>query len=218
MESLEKYADFFEAAYPDYADARYSKIRMALSLYDGEGAEDFVMSSDFERAVALMLPVILIKNYKSQIPFPENIPAVIKAFFMVKTARVNPDDIFEQLRPAFSHLLSLQGFQLPTVSAVLHFFHPAHFPIVDRNVQSACELLIRQHPESFAGYAPPVMPAPGTSIDNKLKKYLDFIRVIDRIMELHPPGVLSERYREMDKALMVLGVSELRNKAEALSL
>ncbi len=76
-------------------------------------------------------------------------------------------------------LLKLEGFQLPTVSAVLHYCHPNAFPIVDVNVEAACALLKEQHEMDFVNLNKPTLPASNTSVKNKKGKYLAFIVFIN---------------------------------------
>lgn len=217
MENLERYAAQFDAEYPDYADARYSQISEMMARYDSEAVEALISSGAFKEFVALILPVIAIKNYKTQVPFPEDVLAVVEAVVLARKAAIDAVDRFKELETSFNKLVAIQGFQLPTISAVFHFSHPESFPIVDRNVQAACEILIDRNSE-LSGYECPMIPAPGTSAANKLKKYRYFIQVIDGIRAAHPESAVKNSYRNMDKALMVLGSPELRKKVEAVSV
>lgn len=217
MENLERYAAQFDVEYPDYADARYSEISAMMARYDSETAEALIASDSLKECAAIILPVIAIKNYKTQVPFPEDVLAVVAAVVMARKATIDAADRFENLKIPFNRLEAIQGFQLPTISAIFHFSHPESFPIVDRNVQAACEILIDRNPD-LASFECPIIPAPGTSAANKLKKYRQFVQVIDGIKAKHPDSTVKNDYRSMDKALMVLGSPELRKKVEAVSV
>lgn len=213
MESLERYAAQFDAEYPDYADARYSEISAMMAQYDSKEAEVLIAGESFKKFVSIIRPVIAVKNYKTQVPFPEDVLAVVEAVFMARKATIDATDRFKNLEIPFNKLEAIQGFQLPTISAIFHFLHPQSFPIVDRNVQAACEILIDRNAE-LAGLDCPIIPAPGTSAVNKIKKYRQFVQVIDRIKAAHPESTVRNDYRSMDKALMVLGSPELRKKVD----
>ncbi|UWF51526.1 hypothetical protein NYP20_11390 [Pseudomonas sp. N3-W] len=216
MENLDKYAEQFDSSYPKYADARYSEVLALVARYDSNAASKVLASESFKQALEMILPVISIKNYKSQIPFPEDIFAVVETVLSVRKVTIDASDRFNGLKPLFNKLVTIQGFQLPTVSAVFHFCHPEHFPIVDKNVQAACKALIDRSPE-LAGYKYPQLPASGTSAANKLKKYRQFIQVIDKVQDLHLEKQKINDYRSMDKALMVLGALELKTTADTIS-
>jgi hypothetical protein len=51
------------------------------------------------------------------------------------------------------------------------------------------------------------LPSHAASVDHKLQRYQQFVYVIDRIIERHPPSRIKGSYRHMDKALMVLGAT-----------
>lgn len=215
MESLEKYRRHFDKSYPDYADARYGEILELVSVYDDPVIVTKLASKAFLEFEALVKPLVAIKNYKSQVPFPENLSGVIRCIAEIKTASIDAKDILKNHRWHLKNLLSIQGFQLPTVSAVLHFCHPDSFPIVDVNVKSACELLSKKYPDDFSGYKVPSLPSPNTSAKNKEEKYLEFIKFIGRVRSLDSTHGKSISLRDADKALMVLGVEQLRKQAEA---
>ena len=137
MDSLEKYAEEFDKSYPDYAYARYGEIIKLIEAYDKPGLSEFIEGEEFKKFVSLVRPVIAIKNYKSQIPFPEDLASVVRCVISIRSTRPSPKDILKNHRTCFNELMSLQGFQLPTVSAILHFCHPEYFPIVDINVKAA---------------------------------------------------------------------------------
>lgn len=217
MESIDKYAAQFDSNYPDYADTRYSEILDLVTRYDSGTACAVLASESFKQALEIISPVIAIKNYKSQTPFPGDILAVIETILMVRKTTIDADDRFKNLEPLFNKLEASQGFQLPTISAVFHFCHPESFPIVDKNIQAACKALIDRNPE-LTKYKHPKLPAPGTSAANKLKKYRQFIQVIDKIQDSLPSSDEINNYRSLDKALMVLGVLELKKKVSPISV
>jgi hypothetical protein len=204
MENLERYAAHFDAKYPNYADVRYAEIAKIVNRYDSNDAEILIASASFKECVAIIQPVIAIKNYKSQVPFPEDLLSAVETVVALRKADVDPSDQFKNLDSLFNKLELIQGFQLPTISAIFHFSHPSSFPIVDRNVQAACKILIDRNQE-LANLDYPTIPASSASSRKKFEKYRHFVQVIDRIKEVHPEGPLKNSYRSMDKALMVLG-------------
>jgi len=211
LENLEKYMEQFDSNYPKYSDARYSEILALVARYDLNTASKILTSDSFKQALEIISPLVAIKNYKSQIPFPEDVISAIEAILNIRKVSIDASDRFKNLEPFFNTLVATQGFQLPTISAVFHFCHPDHFPIVDRNIQAACKALIDQSP-ALAGYEYPELPAPGTSAANKLKKYRQFIQVIDRLLESNLEKQKINDYRSLDKALMVLGAVELKKR------
>ena len=213
LENLDKHAEQFDSIYPNYSDARYSEILALVARYDSNTASKVLTSDSLKQVLEIILPLIAIKNYKSQIPFPEDVISAIEAILNVRKVTIDASDRFKNLEQFFNTLVATQGFQLPTISAVFHFCHPDYFPIVDRNVQAACKALIDQNPE-LTGYEYPELPAPGTSAANKLKKYRQFIQVIDKLLDSNLEKQKINDYRSLDKALMVLGAIELKNKTK----
>ena len=214
MENLDRYAQFFDAAYPEYVEARYAEIKLLVSRYDAAGILNVVQGQQFADFVDLVRPLTAIKNYKSQVPFPENLQEVVGCIIGIRATAVGDPDIFTNHKELFGQLISVQGFQLPTVSAVFHFCHAGHFPIVDVNVKAACALLKERYPNEFSNYGAPLLPAPNTSATNKLNKYAAFVAFIDRVKVLQQAHGGNPTYRLIDKALMVLGVPELRIQVE----
>lgn len=214
MDSIEKYAKIFNESYPDYADSRYGEIKKLVEVYDAPGIFELIDSEDFKKFSTLIRPVVAIKNYKSQIPFPEDLPTVVRCVASIRATKPLPNDILKAHKTQFDQLLSLQGFQLPTVSAILHFCHPSDFPIVDTNVEAACALLKQRYPNDFSAVAEPSLPAANTSSANKAKKYLEFISFIAKVKSLQASYGGQPDYRYIDKALMVLGVLRLRNEVD----
>ena len=214
MENLDRYAQFFDTAYPEYTDARYAEIAQLVSRYDSATALSAIEGQQFRDFVALVQPLIAIKNYKSQVPFPEKVREVVNCIIRIRSAPIGSPDLFANHHSLFEQLISLQGFQLPTVSAVFHFYHPSHFPIIDVNVEAACALLKQRFPNDFARFVAPVLPAPNTSVTNKLNKYAAFIAFIGQVISLQRVHEGNPTYRYVDKALMVLGVPKLRTQVE----
>jgi hypothetical protein len=211
MENLERYAAQFDAEYPDYADVRYAEIAKMVNRYDSTDAEILIASASFKKCVAIIQPMIAIKNYKTQVPFPEDLLSALEAVVALRKADVDTSDQFKNLDPLFNKLERIQGFQLPTISAIFHFLHPNSFPIVDKNVQAACKILICQNQE-LINLECPTIPAPRATATTKFEKYRHFVQIIDRIKEVHPEGPLKNSYRNMDKALMVLGSLKLKKQ------
>lgn len=217
MDNLEKYAEIFDESYPDYAEVRYKEIISLVKAYDSPGALKLIRGEEFKKISSLIRPVVAIKNYKSQIPFPEDLATVIHCLIEIREIKPELGNILNAHKSQFEQLLKLQGFQLPTVSAIFHFCHPDHFPIVDVNVESACILLKESYPSDFEGFETPSLPAANTSTRNKEKKYLEFIKFIDKVINLQGGDGYMASYRDIDKALMVFGVPRLRNKIDLSS-
>ena len=217
LETLEKYAEHFDNAYLNYGDVRYLEIRQLVEGFDAADTIEYVQGNAFAKAVGLIKPMAAIKNYKSQVPFPEDIATATMCIAKIRNTAVDGDDVLRHHRGLIEQLLGQQGFQLPTISAVLHFCHPNHFPIVDVNVQAACALLKARNEADFIELTAPKIPAGSTSTKNQLRKYGAFITFINRIVQLqgaHCMGV--PNYRYIDKALMVLGVPQLRREVEGI--
>jgi hypothetical protein len=216
MDNLSRYEQAFDTEYPDYRDARDSEIMSLVARYGhGEDLLSIIRGEDFKRFAELLRPVTAIKNYKSQTPFPEDVRVVMVNVIELKRCEIGGDALSQKPGQLFCELIGTQGFQLPTVSAVFHFCHPRAFPIVDRNVESACAILRDRHPSDFSHLEAPRLPAATTTAKNKLAKYRSFIAFLDQVVALQRQGYGGDAdYRFIDKALMVLGVDELRRKAE----
>lgn len=213
MKNLEIYRKFFDTAYPDYLDTEYEEIsRLMRAIPDIDKVISTFKSSEAKDLLGLIIPLIKIKNYKSQIPFPEDIFHTTKLIAEIKNG-TPMDNLSEEHVGLFGELLEVEGFQLPTVSAVLHFCHPDFYPIVDRNIESACDSLLKEIQDS--GITKPKLPASTTSTNNKLTKYRQFILCLTKLRKLHNrQHATNYSFRELDKALMVYGVDSLRKKAE----
>jgi hypothetical protein len=214
MESLSQYAEAFDHYYPNYSEGRYAQIALLVERYAEHNVLSHIQSAEFQQFSELLRPLIAIKNYKSQVPFPEDLAAVIENIIHIRRTTVGPIDVFGNHADYFNALIQQQGFQLPTVSAVFHFCHRDRFPIVDVNVEAACVLLKEQYPAEFPMSAPR-LPAPSTSPANKLAKYRDFISFIQKIIELQQEHVEDVSLRYIDRALMVLGNAEFRREMAA---
>jgi hypothetical protein len=214
MKNLAPYAACFDRSYPEYADERYKAISDLMALYDEQAATAVIASPDFSIAAELLQPLIAIKNYKSQVPFPRDLSSTLSTLVSVRSKPSPERATLQDFAPLFDELISTQGFQLPTVSAVFHFSHPRHFPIVDVNVQAACAHLLAEHPTVFDGLTLPKLPAPATTPANKRRKYQDFITFLSKVLELQRSYTPNANFRLLDKALMVIGVPALREKVE----
>lgn len=210
MECLKVHAEKFESTFPLYSDARYGAIAAMLEGYSLEEVRS-VLSNDISRKLlTLVKPIIAIKNYKSQIPFPENIEAVVERAFIIKSVKPNCESnvVLKGFSNEFDEFLGFDGFQLPTVSAIFHFCHPDHFPIVDTYVEAACGYLGNNFPCDFSGLEIPSLPRPLSSNLTKRMRYEGFIKFINRIKSLQADCCGKFSYRDIDKALMVLGKRE----------
>lgn len=215
MDNLEKYAKIFDASYKNYADARYQEISKLVMVFDSPDAIKLIHSKHFSEFSNLLKPLIAIKNYKSQVPFPDDLESVLSSISKIRSNKPSKDDLFKSHTSEFNNLSALQGFQLPTISAIFHFCHPDSFPIVDVNVVAACALLKERFPNDFEGFDAPSLPASSTSSKNKLDKYSGFITFVDKVKNLQMQFGGQSDYRYIDKALMVLGVLRFRAQAEA---
>jgi hypothetical protein len=214
LENLERYTQAFDKAYPNYGEVRYREVLNLVEAYDSADAMEYVGGEAFARAASLIKPLTAIKNYKSQVPYPEDLESVIACVIEVRKTRVDANDVLRNHRAVIETLRELEGFQLPTVSAILHFCCPDDFPIVDVNVEQACALLKKRHSSDFDVEMAPRLPAANTSPNNKIKKYREFIQFIDEIVKIQKGYGGNPDYRYVDKALMVLGVSRLREQVE----
>ncbi len=211
MVNLEQYRNYFSQAYPDYADGVYSQIsELVMALPTDKEAARIFSSVDAQAAFGLLLPLIKIKNYKSQIPFPDHLFEAAALITEVKNSAPTIS-LLDNNAKLFEKLLSVKGFQLPTISAVFHFCHPEIFPIVDRNVETACRLLSDEFNEKFA----PSLPTYTTSAKNKISKYRAFIQFLNRIKNKHNQEFGTQYdYRELDKAMMVYAAPNFKIAAE----
>ena len=214
MVNLNRYAHYFNDAYPGYSDSRYKSVADLVRRYGAANVADVLQLPQFAESVALIQPLIAVKNFKSEIPFPLDVSEVVSCIVDIRTTHVRASAPLANHEQRFCRLLSYQGFQLPTVSAVFHFTHPRHFPIVDVNVQAACGVLSEEFPADFRGLAVPILPGAGTSSANKVRKYIAFIAFIKRVLSLQRAHTAKVNYRYIDKALMVLGVPSYRRAAE----
>ncbi|PIE48164.1 MAG: hypothetical protein CSA42_00270 [Gammaproteobacteria bacterium] len=213
MENLEIYRKFFDTAYPNYADTEYEGIsRLIRAIPDIDKVISTFKCSGAKEILGLIVPLIKIKNYKSQIPFPEDIYYAAQLIAEIKNGTPK-EKLSKEHVDLFGKLLEIEGFQLPTVSAVLHFCHPAFYPIVDRNIESACNSLLKEIPDS--GITKPELPASTTTTDDKLSKYRQFISCLTELRKLHNTQYATNyNFRELDKALMVYGDDRQKKKAE----
>ncbi len=215
MTNLEIYRSYFDQAYPDYADSQYASIaEMVDALPATESASEILGSNSANKVLELIIPLVRIKNYKSQIPFPINLYDAVKLIVEIKNTPPG-ENVSDEHISIFERFIDIKGFQLPTISAVFHFCHPKAYPIVDRNIEAACGLLSKEFPCEFDEGSIPSLPAATTSSKNKLSKYRVFIAFLDKLKRLHNEQYKTDYgFRELDKALMVYGVSNLKISAE----
>jgi hypothetical protein len=215
LKNLQPYEHAFDGCYPEY-ERSYEPIQQLVELHSTAAALNLLnQSSELAALVELLQPLIAIKNYKSQVPFPRDVGSALRCLIELKQHAVPSPALSGGPQRIFLAMIEIEGFQLPTVSAVFHFCHPAAFPIVDRNVESACRMLKEEHEDVFSDMQLPRLPSASTSGKNKLRKYQSFIAFIDRIMQVQRSehGGTPD-YRFIDRALMVLGVDEFRRRAE----
>jgi hypothetical protein len=216
MDDVSRYEQAFGRFYPGRRYARYSEIKSLTERYaTSEDLLSLIGKKDFKRFAELLRPITAIKNYKSQTPFPEDVHAVMVNVIELKRCAIGRDALSQRPGQLFGALISIQGFQLPTVSAVFHFCHPRKFPIVDQNVESACAILKDRHKVDFLQVQGPNLPAATTTDKTKLAQYRLFIAFLDKIIALQrKTHAGNPDYRFIDRALMVLGVEEFRQKVE----
>jgi hypothetical protein len=209
IRDLSPYERAFDDAYPDYATGPYEAIKALTERFTASQALQLIDCNQFQRFAELLEPLIEIKNYKAQAPFPTNIRTVIRLVIQLKQCAVPSPPLSGNPERIFFAILDQKGFQLPTISAVFHFCHPGSFPIVDRNVEAACEILKDAHASDFRGLRVPKLPASTTSALNKLEKYRAFMAFIDHVVQLQRNQYGGgPDYRFVDKALMVLGAGK----------
>jgi hypothetical protein len=211
MIDLSPYIGDFDDVFPEYGDGEYAVIRDLADTLQEDEIQAFLDHDQFDVFVSCLLPLIEIRNYKAQVPFPTELRSVLGCMLDIAHLDVGnaPGDI-EVGAEQFELLMGLKGFDLPTVSAVFHFCFPNHFPIVDRYVNAADRFLYDEDQDNeFRGQEDlrrTVLPAANTSIENKKMHYNNFIRFVFRIADLqaHQYGHHFS-IREIDKGLMVMG-------------
>jgi hypothetical protein len=188
--------------------------RLVQALPTIEVSSSRLQSECGGQILSLLLPLIKIKNYKSQIPFPVTVFDAIERIVELKSMNTNTA-LDKAHRAVFVGLIGIEGFQLPTVSAIFHFCHPFLYPIVDKNIQAACSLLSQEYHNELDGLVLPLLPAATTLSKNKLEKYEEFILFLTRLKELHNKEFnTTYDYRSLDKALMVYGVDGYKIAAD----
>ena len=214
MIDLEPYASQFDKVYPNYGDARYKDLLGLMAHYDSPSILEVLSSEQTKRAIDLIAPLIEVKNYKSQVPFPRDVLGVVSCIAGIRTTAVSPSDVFAHHGTLFERLVETQGFQLPTVSAIFHFCHPGYFPIVDVNVESACRLLQSRFPEDFQSIQTPKLPSLQAKSNTKLESYRCFVRFLSKVIDCQRRYTPGADFRFVDKALMVFGVDRYRSPIE----
>lgn len=201
-----KSAEKFDELFPKYNDNAYKEILEQFDVYLNLDL-DVIQKPEFASFWKIVMPFIKVKNYKSQIPFPENIKDITSLLeSIIKLKQMEAPRLSDgNVQEIFKNLINIKGLDLPTTSAIFHFCFPDQFPIVDVNVETACKWLFEKEKE-FSNNQEPKLPASNTSWENKLEKYIVFVDFIKKI-NLKTNKNLS--LREIDKALMVFGY---RNK------
>jgi len=212
---LRPYQEHFDVAYEEYGDTNYEELQNRMSAHEAISRQVKALDAEILETIRLYLaPIVSIRNYKAQVPMNEDVLSVADcvAALASETAVAPLEDGHCD---AFCRLLDMKGHQLPTVSAYFHFCHPNEYPIVDRNVQNACELLSSADESLLPEFAVPVLPYVNTSRTNKKTKYLQFIAYLSNLRDLHnDKHGTNYEYRDLDKALMVYGVKRLREAVE----
>lgn len=220
--SLAPWERLFDEKYPRYEDERYQHL---LGLYEryaegGRGADALkvVASAEFARCLWFLQGMLAVKNYKGQVPFPENPDEIVAALgFIIRLKRWQPRAApFSDgaLRKIFAGLLALPGFEFRTVTAIFHFCHPDVFPIADLNVEAACARLKETHPALFGHLPLPRLPLYAMDPAQKIECYKRFIAFLEAARKAEQRrGARLPTFRFVDRALMVLGGEQRRAKA-----
>jgi hypothetical protein len=218
MIDLDPFKKYFDHCYPRYGEKRYNNICLLVKMLPpSEDIESCLESQQGRTLIAVVKSLVEIVNYKSQKPFPTDLPALIREIVRLKRASVNDNRLGHDFEGVFNALLKMEGLQLPTVSAIFHFCYPSQYPIVDRWIAASCELLVERYGQVLGSFPcqAPRLPAPNASEENKLKKYKDFISLLDRIRQVQESQYQTAYcYRELDKALMVFGKDKCREQVE----
>jgi len=210
---LSLYQKKFDQQYGEYAE-NYKIVKAHTNRLNTRGLLQELTSVEFRRFATLLEPLVWIKNYKTQSPFPVDVVSVLRCIIELKRSSIPAARLSKEPERLFLEILRKQGFGLPTVSALFHFCHPNRYPIVDRNVEAACNVLKRQHATDFEDLDAPKLPDAKLPETMKLARYRSFITFIDRIKNLQKQQHGGRpSYRFIDKALMVLGAEELKRRA-----
>jgi hypothetical protein len=205
--------------FPKYNDVAYREVVKSIGEYAqpgrGQAISTLLASDQFTKAWMAIRPVIMARNYKSQIAFPVAPMAIAELVALVIDLRCSkpgkhPWDS-QKVRRLFGDLIVGRGFRLPMVSALFHFSHPTIFPIVDVNVQRACAKLKRAYPDLLGDLAAPKLPGGHVyklgcnGIEDLFKAYEAFDVFIRRLRAQRKILDKPENLRFLDKALMVIG-------------
>jgi hypothetical protein len=207
---LSAYQRKFSNRYPRY-ERTYPQIERSIKVYAARGTLTLANSKRFGQCVDLLRPIIAVKNYKSQTPFPEDpqeIRRLVSCVVRLKRCPIGKDELHGEPAVLFSEVIELEGFRLPTVSAIFHFCHPRNFPIVDRNIEAACRILKRRYPETFTDVEQPRLPsgkkkAIGHTSLNRYRAFIAFLKRVRAVQQKRHGG--NPDFHFIDQALMVLG-------------
>jgi len=209
MINLEAYKVRFDTEFANYSDVRYGKI---CGLVEGLPSDlDVQNNLNTPQAIAIeaMLgPLIEIRNYKSQTPFTRSPFEAVKLIARLKKIQ-DPWKFDNEAESAFNSFLELGGFRLPTISAIFHFCHCNHFPIVDRNIAAACA----DFAEDVSQVAPKIPSYQTKDSSKNIEAYKQFVSFLGKLKEMHNLIHKTDySFRDLDKSLMVYGAEKLKNK------
>ncbi|MBY4598022.1 hypothetical protein K3217_21105 [bacterium BD-1] len=189
--------------FPRFQDRDYHQIVDAVAglrqLIQRDGVDDGLVRN----CIYLMSPLLLVRDYKSQARLtsePVDLKSLVDAYISLLKSdlgRDNHDDIGRRFVEATT---TLPGIGLPMASAYLHFAYPDLYPIVDRYVVSSLRSdMFRDVP----GFHCPRGLASHKGMNASLwaERYLEQKRALDSIIG----AFKGLSYRDLDKALMVLG-------------
>lgn len=201
-DKIDKASKNYPKVFPKYDTPYKDTMKLVETV---PNSSDLPAKEDFEKLKFLLSPLIKIINYKSQKPFPEDCYILIKLIAEIKEGTPN-NQLSDYFEIRLKGLLDMEGIGLPTASAIMHFCHPHHFPIVDRYVDIACNYLVNQYGDIFTlnDFVKMGLPAAATSVKNKINKYRIFMKFISKLKEY----LLDNKnytLKEIDNALMVLG-------------
>jgi hypothetical protein len=203
MINLQPFKNRFDSEFPAYSSEHYQKIRDCVAaIPTAEKVEELLASTPGKQVLDLLHPLIEVKNYKSQVPFPTNPYGALCNIAKLKdlgAPQAESETFGAQRFDIFKALIDNKGLDLPTVSAIFHFCFPGSYPIVDRNIAAACNELCPLE-------QPPALPTYGASADYKWKVYERFTDCLNRLMAAHNKAYeTGYDFRSLDKALMVYG-------------
>lgn len=189
--------------FPRFQDRDYHQVVDAVAglrqLILCDGLDDGLVRN----CIHLLSPLLLVRDYKSQARLtsePVDLKLLVDAYISLLKSDLVRDNHDDTARRFVEATTTLSGIGLPMASAYLHFAHPDLYPIVDRYVVSALrsdmfgDVPGFQRPRGLASHK-------GMNASLWAERYLEQKGALDSIIGAFE-GL---SYRDLDKALMVLG-------------